>query len=292
MFNIRLDRSATLLWRPVVRGLNLVQGARLPILMYHSVSHEMRAGHPYFETNTTPQVFEEQMAWLHSNGYTAMALESAVERLKTGQLHPKHVVITFDDGLRDFYTAAFPILERHGFTATMFVVTDWVARGVSPSGKEILTWDLTRELRDRGISIGSHSATHSILREMNKLQLERELADSKAAIEEQLGAAVTSFAYPYAFPQEDPGFVECFRNILARQGYTSCVTTRIGRVRPRDDKFYLPRLPVNRWDDNTLLRAKLEGAYDWLQVPQSLFKKLQQRTLRFARLSTRACLPD
>jgi hypothetical protein len=101
------------------------------------------------------------------------------------------------------------------------------------------------------------------------------LSESKSAIEQQLGQPVHSFAYPYAFPQENRNFASRFRMVLETAGYANCVTTSIGRPDGSVDRLHLPRLPVNTADDRNLLTAKLNGAYDWLAVPQITGKFLR-----------------
>ena len=90
-----------------------------------------------------------------------------------------------------------------------------------------------------------------------------------------MGSDVTSFAYPYAFPQKDRAFTSRFREELQKSGYENCVTTAIGRVESGDDLFALKRLPANSCDDFALLRAKLSGAYDWLAWAQNGVKMIK-----------------
>ena len=99
---------------------------------------------------------------------------------------------------------------------------------------------------------------------------------SKAEIENQLGGRVTSFAYPYAFPSSHTDFVGRLGRLLQDTGYDCCVTTDIGIAGAATDAFAIPRLPANSDDDAPLLEAKLNGAYDWMGMPQRWFKKLKQ----------------
>jgi hypothetical protein len=94
--------------------------------------------------------------------------------------------------------------------------------------------------------------------------VQRELTISKSQIEHALGETVRSFAYPYAFPQEDSRFVADLRHELKAQGYSAGVTTVVGRARNEDDHLTLPRLPVSDADDEQMFLAKLTGAYDWV----------------------------
>jgi peptidoglycan/xylan/chitin deacetylase (PgdA/CDA1 family) len=128
-----------------------------------------------------------------------------------------------------------------------------------------------------GIEFGSHTLNHPKLVELPWDQIELETRNSKLEIEMRLGVPVTSFAYPYAYPQADHAFTARFREVLVATGYENCVTTTIGRAQAKDDRYVLPRLPANSDDDDCFLRGKLCGGYDWLAGPQALVKKLKGR---------------
>jgi peptidoglycan/xylan/chitin deacetylase (PgdA/CDA1 family) len=153
-------------------------------------------------------------------------------------------------------------------------------------GRECLTWEEVRGLRGQGIQFGSHSVNHPLLYKTPWGEIENQLACSKKKLEQELGEKVASFAYPYAFPQQDQRFADTFKELLRQQGYRHCVTTMIGRVQSGDDLFSLKRLPVNDCDDRPLLLAKLSGAYDWLAYPQSWFKLACHRLGRTSRKET------
>jgi peptidoglycan/xylan/chitin deacetylase (PgdA/CDA1 family) len=125
------------------------------------------------------------------------------------------------------------------------------------------------------MEFGSHTVNHPKLVELGWTEIERELRDSKVQLEQQLGEGITTFAYPYAFPQEEADFARELRRRLLEIGYCCCASTEIGRVRAGDDPFRLKRLPANSRDDRGLFRAKLEGGYDWLGWPQAAMKKFK-----------------
>jgi peptidoglycan/xylan/chitin deacetylase (PgdA/CDA1 family) len=248
--------------------------------MYHSLSDNPESGVPaYYKTNTDPQVFRQQMRYLAAEGYQTMDLTQVVARLQNNRPFPeKTIAITFDDGYRDFYTHGFPTLSEHGFTATVFLPTAFIAdERRSFKNVECLTWSEVREMRKAGIGFGSHTVNHPELKDLSSHEVERELVESKAQIEGQLGESTPLFSHPFAFPQGNRSFARLFRDLLVQSGYSCCVTTEIGRVRPGDDPYRLKRLPANSLDDPALFRAKIEGGYDWLAVPQALIKKIKRR---------------
>jgi peptidoglycan/xylan/chitin deacetylase (PgdA/CDA1 family) len=269
---------------------------RVPILLYHSISENLFGmSHPYYHINTTVEVFSQQMRWLKHQGYRSTSLGDAWAKLEAGEDISKEVVITFDDGYRDFLTDGMDILKQCGFTATIFLATDRIRNtAVRMEGADYLTWSEVRELRREGIRFGSHTVTHPDLRSLGPEQIEYELGFSKETIEQELGEAVQEFSYPHAFPEEDASFVRFLEDVLENQGFENGACSSIGRAHRKSHKLFLPRIPINRWDDPGLFRAKVEGGYDWMHVPQFAKKvlfhnvTLMQTELRIAPRETRS----
>lgn len=219
------------------------------------------------------------MAFLREAGYQTLTPDELLDRLRAPSVgDQKPILITFDDGYRDFYTEAFPILEEYGFKAAVYLPTQYICSDRRKFlGKECLTWDEIRRLRSAGTSFGSHTVTHSKLYSMNITDIEKELRDSKDVIEQAMGTQVRSFAYPYAFPEADRAFVNRFGALLDQCGYASGMSTIIGSRHLYRDRFLFKRLPINSCDDKNLFSAKLEGSYDWLYWPQYLSKRIKLR---------------
>jgi peptidoglycan/xylan/chitin deacetylase (PgdA/CDA1 family) len=278
---LRVDRLVSLrVVRPFRRISASPAALRIPILMYHSIAEPAAdSRHPYFGTVTSPAVFEQQMRYLHDNGFQTLSPADVFANGETSiRLVRKPVIITFDDGFRDFYTHAQPILAKFGFTGIVYLPTAYIQKATATfKGIDCLTWNEVRELARAGVLFGSHTVTHPILKEVAHDQLEAELRDSKATIENELGFAIDSFAYPYAFPQHDREFVQRLRGVLIEAGYQNGVSTVIGSTHGIEDRFSLKRLPANSWDDPSLFAAKLNGDYDWLGNVQSLSKSLKAK---------------
>jgi peptidoglycan/xylan/chitin deacetylase (PgdA/CDA1 family) len=238
--------------------------------MYHRVPPvDECTKHPYYCTNTAAPVFEEQIRFLRERGYRTVSITQAFEAVHRPESDEKLVAITFDDGYLDFYTHAFPILSRYGFTATVFLPTAYIGdSALRFKGLDCLTWSQVRDLRRAGMEFGSHTVTHPQLTDVGSEQLRSEVSASKQEIEQRLGEPATTFAYPYAFPETDLEFVARLREALLQSGYREGVSTVLGRVTKAADPLFMKRLPVNSHDDLRLLKAKLEGGYDWLHALQ------------------------
>ncbi|MBM4305293.1 MAG: hypothetical protein FJ115_00235 [Deltaproteobacteria bacterium] len=286
----RLDRFLTLhAFRHLMRVYPQSKGIRIPILMYHSISDEPEKGHPYYWINTSPKLFAEQMQFLHDNKYKVISLEEACSALNSN-LQPATrnpqpvtdnlVVLTFDDGYLDFYTDAFPALQRFGYTATIFLPTAFIGNSKPGlAGKKHLDWGHVRELKQQGISFGSHTVNHRQLWKCEDSVLESELRESRKTIEEKAGEGVETFCYPYWFPEQDKIFVVRIKELLRNCGYLCGTGTRIGTIHQPGEKMVLKRIPLNSADDLCLFSEKLSGNYDWLQIIQRAYKMFKTRKI-------------
>jgi len=191
MHNLHIDRAVSVyLCHPLLRGLNGLRRPRIPILMYHSIAESQNGRQPYYETNTSPRVFAQQMKFLRDSGYRANGWDSALQNASRRN-SANAVVITFDDGYADFYRNAFPVLSDYGFTATVFVITGLMKpHRMSFKGTECLTLSEVRELHSHGISFGSHTVSHPDLRLLKQDEVESELCGSKKSLEDALGGPV------------------------------------------------------------------------------------------------------
>lgn len=274
---MRADEFVTLKLVHPLRKLFPPKGRRVPILMYHSISNTPESGHPYYRTVTSPEVFAQQMRYLHENGYSVVSLSAALEYLDgTRNLPSQPVVITFDDGYADFYTAAFPVLAQYGFTATVYLPTAFIGRAPRAfKGIQCLTWSQVRELHAAGMEFGSHTVNHPHLGVLPAEHVKFEVQASKETIEERLGKGIHTFAYPYAFPETDRTFATLLRGYLEQAGYSNGVSTILGTADRRSARLFLKRLPVNECDHDAFFGAKLKGAYDWLHGLQQSYKLIR-----------------
>lgn len=276
MNNFRLDRFLTVnCFRHLINKQSSIGHRRIPILMYHSISDVKEHSHPYYHVNTSPAIFNAHMKYLHESNYSVINLQDLENSFDTRD-SSQYVVITFDDGFRDFFTTAFPILKKYNFSATVFLPTGFIDNERSSfKDKECMTWNEVRQLSKDGIIFGSHTVSHPQLKILSSKEIENEIKTSKNKIEDEIGITVKSFCHPYAFP-EDKEYGITLRMLLKKCRYINGVTTKIGTANKSQDKYFYPRLPANSDDDIAFFEAKLQGAYNWLSKPQSIFKRLKK----------------
>jgi peptidoglycan/xylan/chitin deacetylase (PgdA/CDA1 family) len=198
---------------PAISKPVIDQTAQTIIFCYHRLVDKVR----YPGTEITPAAFEAQMQQLKDAGITVISMQDLLA-WKRGEknIPPRCAVITFDDGWKSQYDVAWPILKKFGYPVTMFIYTEGV-RGGSLSGGESITWEQLADMRDNGVDIQAHSATHQDLREGHNIMLvaagkrtrtkltgpqyeewvQNEVVGSKQLLEQRLGIKVNCFAVPF-----------------------------------------------------------------------------------------------
>ena len=221
-----------------------------PILMYHHIAappdpHNQRES----DLDVPPAQLEAELAYFQRAGYTTITLDELTAALNDqAALPPKPLILTFDDGYIDFYTAAFPLLKRYNAKATIYIITGRVGK------PGYLTWDELRELAASPlITIGAHTRTHPQLANKSAARVRDELDGCKADLESHLGVVVRHLAYPSGSYNKD--------TIKQAQisGYMTAATVHFG-IRERADKLLeLPRVFVKGSETLDELIAGLKG---------------------------------
>ncbi len=218
------------------------------ILFYHRVSDDRD------ELAVTPRRFREQMAQLTAQGYRGVDVHTALDAA------PGAVGLAFDDGYLDVAEHALPELERHGFTATVFLATG-VTDGRVPltwytRQPPLLSWDDVGRLDGGVLRFEAHTITHPNLLAIGDAAAREEIAGSKAALEERLGRPVSVFCYPAGL--YGPRDVR----LVAEAGYRAACTCEPGLNTALTSPFTLHRIQVDARDSLLDFRAKLGGGFD------------------------------
>jgi peptidoglycan/xylan/chitin deacetylase (PgdA/CDA1 family) len=232
----------------------------VPVLTYHSIADDAWGALSRYRISR--RAFRRQMAFLRAAGFAVLPLETLVTRLDdcSEPVPAKAVALTFDDGYEDFYAAALPVLRRHAFPATVFLVTDlmgapaaWLGPGVSTP---LMTWSQALAATRQGIGFSSHSATHPHLSSAPTTSLAREVAHSRRMIEDRLGADAPLFCYPHG------DFDDRVRSAVRDAGYTAAFSTEVGLMTPGQHRHALRRVKVRPNDSMLDLAAKLFTGHD------------------------------
>jgi peptidoglycan/xylan/chitin deacetylase (PgdA/CDA1 family) len=186
--------------------------------------------------------------------FRVVPLGDIVKKLEHGQRLNRELAITFDDGYRDNFEAAAPVLEKLSLPATFFVVTQSIGtdsipwwdreRGVRHAW---MTWDQVRELRRKGFDVGAHTRTHADLGRISGTEAEREIFGGRLELEREIGAPVDLFAYPYGGPEH---LTEANREMVKAAGFRCCCSCFGGINTTGGSPFNLPRVPITFWHES------------------------------------------
>ena len=228
-------------------GLTLEGYQKVPILAYHTFGKASKS-----RLSIPGHVFDQQMAYLKTNGYRVIRLSDLIDFLQLKKPLPKKaVVITIDDGYRSVYDIAYPILKKYGFTATLFIYTDFV--GIPRSS---LTWDHLREMKSVGFEVGSHTLSHCDLTKKRKgegekaylRRVEKELVLSKKIIDKKLQQDTISLAFPYGAGNQKVW------DLCEKAGYKLALSVKRGGNPFFSNPFNLRRSQLLSGDLNYLIK--------------------------------------
>ncbi len=222
----------------------------VPVLMYHRITCAPRdARLPGLWV--CPRVFERTMRLLSERGWETITSAQLADARAAGRPLPRRTfVIVFDDGDRDGYDNAYPILERYGFKGVFAVVVGRV--GVK---RNAMTWAELVELQEAGHEIANHSMSHANVASLDAEGLAREVGRSAARLRAHLGAWPRTFVYP--FGRWDRGALDAVR----RAHHDMAFTTVSGATRRSSDRFAAPRVRVSRGDSPERIAGRL-SAFD------------------------------
>jgi len=220
---------------PKIKKPVVDQTAQTIIFCYHRLVDKIR----YPGTEITPAAFEAQMKELKDHGITVISMQDLLA-WKRGEknIPPRSAVVTFDDGWKSQYEVAWPIMKKYGYPFTMFIYTEGV-RGGTLGGGEAITWEQLGDMRDNGVDIEAHSATHQDLREGHNIMLastggkrtrakltgpqyeqwvQNEVVGCKQLLEQRLGIKVNCFAVPFG------NYNEHVKELARNAGYEAMFT--------------------------------------------------------------------
>jgi peptidoglycan/xylan/chitin deacetylase (PgdA/CDA1 family) len=218
----------------------------VPILIYHHFAPDLPTDPQQASISVTTVAFGDQLKWLADNGYTSITVAELYNAFYYDlPLPAKPVILVVDDGFAEIYQLAFPLLKERGFIATIATITGAV------DNPAYLSWDQIREMSDSGLEFVSHSVTHGNLAAMSREDLQKELGDSRKALEEKLGRPMQFFVYPYGEPfvNGSDAARQLVLDVLHETGYLGALMTSSGppyiSVQRADAPYQLHRIPVS-----------------------------------------------
>jgi peptidoglycan/xylan/chitin deacetylase (PgdA/CDA1 family) len=213
----------------------------VPILLYHSISERPSAAMRPF--TVLPATFRAHLDAVADSGAAMLTVSEFVDRRESRTLPARPAVITFDDGFADFAEHALPALAHHRLRATLYAATGFLAGcpgGPARARPEdpALDWSQLREIHSQGIEIGAHTHGHPHLDTLAPPAARDEISGCKTLLQDELGHAVESFAYPNGYSSAT------VRRLVREAGYRSACAVRNTFSSTSDDRFALARLTV------------------------------------------------
>jgi peptidoglycan/xylan/chitin deacetylase (PgdA/CDA1 family) len=225
-----------------------MKASKVPILTYHSLDDSGSV------ISMPPRKFREQMLALAAHRCTGIRFDELAQAwMGRGTLPERPVVLTFDDAFSNVLEHAAPVLSGLGFRATIFAVAgqcgrfnDW-PQGAGVPRLPLLSFDHLAQLAAGGFEIGAHSLTHARLSELTPEPSRREIVESRHILEDGIGTAVSTFAYPFGLVT--PAAVE-----IVREHYRAACSARLAVAQHRDDRYLLPRIEMFYWRAGRIFR--------------------------------------
>jgi peptidoglycan/xylan/chitin deacetylase (PgdA/CDA1 family) len=202
--------------------------------MYHYTSDPPADADIYrTDLSVSPAALRQQLAWLRDNGYTAITLDALVTAAAClHELPPRPIILTFDDGYRDNYAVAFPLLQEFGMVGTFFIVTDFVESG----NENYMSWEMVAEMAAAGMRMENHTRTHPNLAQRSPEEVRAQVQGAQEALARHTGVMPRFLAWPGGFFDQET--VALVRDL----DLWGAVTTRHGQNQTWHERYELKRL--------------------------------------------------
>lgn len=230
---------------------------RLPILTYHALDDTGSV------VSMSPALFRSQIEYLRANGWRALSLDELLAGHQGGQWQPRTFALTFDDGFVNFFEHALPVLRECEFTATVFVISDWVGRTNDWQSQlawvprhPLMDWSKLRTIADAGIEIGAHTISHPHLARLSATDAACEIVDCQRIIQDRVGHAAQAFAYPY-------GEMSRTAEAIVAQNYRAGFSTRLGFATGQSHVTAFERIDTYYLRQPLFFRALATGWLEW-----------------------------
>lgn len=257
------------------RNYVLTKKYEIPVIMYHRVIRDKSEGgvHGIYVTESQ---FEKHLKYLKQKGFETITFKDLLnnkykDRFNRGK---KQIILTFDDGYTDNYNYAFPLLKKYGFKCVIYLLSHlnynkWdVEVEENPEHKfDLMDMSMIKEMEEYGIEFGGHTKTHPKLATLPIEIAQEEILTSKKVLEEKLGHALISFAYPYGNLNED------VKKIVKNSGYNFAVATDSGDISFSEDLFQIRRIGIFSTNNFFTFKRKVSGKYNFIKIKREKKEK-------------------
>ena len=247
--NVKLSDISDNSHEVTVANTQIIQEKKtsVPIFMFHYIRNSDKTKDLLgYNLSTDPIKFEKLLKYFHDNGYKTIHVQDFLE----GKANKKDIILTFDDGYEDFYTTAYPLLKKYGYTASVAVITGKINKD------QFMTLAQIKEMHKDGFEILSHTVNHINLKTATIAIQQSELEKSKTDLEKVIGEPIDGFVYPSG--KYNPDTI----SILKEDRYKIALTTHPGIASLDQDLFTLPRIRVDNRTNISFLKNHLSK---WIQ---------------------------
>ena len=238
----------------------------VPVIMYHRVINKSE-DEGVHGTYIYENIFREHMQYLKDKNYTVITFRDLdkISWRNRFEKDKKYIILTFDDGYKDNYDLAFPILKEFGFKATIFLMgsstyNEWDVKASGEKEFPLMSVDMIKEMQDYGIEFGAHTFNHPKINTLSNDEIEHQIIDVKKPLEEKIGREIITFAYPY-------GILNDYAKEMAKKaGYTFALATDSGSVCLSDDLYQIRRIAIFPNTNLFSFKRKVAGNYNFIKI--------------------------
>ena len=238
----------------------------VPVIMYHRVINNPE-NEGVYGTYIYEDMFKKHLQYLKDKNYTVITFKDLDKigwrnRFEKGK---KYIILTFDDGYKDNYDLAFPILKEFNFKATIFLMgsltyNEWDVKAGGERKFSLMSVEMIKEMQDYGIEFGAHTFNHPKINTLSNEEIEHQIVDVKKPLEEKIGKEIITFAYPY-------GILNDYAKEMAKKaGYTFALATDSGSVCLSDDLYQIRRIAIFPNTNLFSFKRKVAGNYNFIKI--------------------------
>ncbi|WP_338985930.1 polysaccharide deacetylase family protein [Fusobacterium animalis] len=238
----------------------------VPVIMYHRVINNPE-NEGVYGTYIYEDMFKKHLQYLKDKNYTVITFKDLdkIGWRNRFEKDRKYIILTFDDGYKDNYDLAFPILKEFNFKATIFLMgsltyNEWDVKAGGERKFSLMSVEMIKEMQDYGIEFGAHTFNHPKINTLSNEEIEHQIVDVKKPLEEKIGKEIITFAYPY-------GILNDYAKEMAKKaGYIFALATDSGSVCLSDDLYQIRRIAIFPNTNLFSFKRKVAGNYNFIKI--------------------------